>query len=350
MMGQKSMRVKRTLLLLTAMAATLIAASGVALAVNKVCSSGSTQSNPCSGTTGIDTLIGTSGVDYIKGLAGNDKISGGAGNDTTDGGGGNDTYSYKEGWGQDTLIDSGGSADALNFSAVASAGEGVDADLRPELSGDSVDGPNGERIDLSSGTVVEKITGSSKLDFIRTAGATNTLQPGPGTGGAFFVDFGGCPSTFCSSAIPASNDTYSGFAASGYGPVQIRDFGGKADTDKLVLPFASTDVYFEVSSTDNDGADDTLLLMTSSTDSVQIFGQLDPHYEIGSHIEQIRFTDVTMTIGSETAVQALNAASALDATEKEKRSKAAKKIKAAAEKKAQDLDEKLPASGAEDKR
>jgi Ca2+-binding RTX toxin-like protein len=86
MMGQQTMMVRRTLLLLGVMVATLIAASGVALAVNKVCSSGSTQANPCSGTTGIDTLIGTSGVDYIKGLAGNDKISGGAGYDTTDGG------------------------------------------------------------------------------------------------------------------------------------------------------------------------------------------------------------------------------------------------------------------------
>ena len=101
MMGQQTMRVKRTLLLLSIMAATLLAASGVALAVNKVCSSGSTQANPCLGTnktkkaSGNDTLIGTSGPDYIKALSGNDNISGGSGNDTTDGGAGNDTYSYK---------------------------------------------------------------------------------------------------------------------------------------------------------------------------------------------------------------------------------------------------------------
>ncbi len=91
------MMVKRTLLLLSVMAATPVVASGVALAVSKVCPSETTQANPCSGTTGIDTLIGTSGPDYIKGLAGNDSNSGGAGNDTTDGGGGNDTYPYRIG-------------------------------------------------------------------------------------------------------------------------------------------------------------------------------------------------------------------------------------------------------------
>ncbi len=41
MMGQ-TMMVKRTLLLLSVMVATLIAASGVALAINKVCPSGTT--------------------------------------------------------------------------------------------------------------------------------------------------------------------------------------------------------------------------------------------------------------------------------------------------------------------
>ena len=49
MMGQ-TMMVKRTLLLISMIVATLIAASGMALAVNKVCPSGM-QTNPCSGTS-----------------------------------------------------------------------------------------------------------------------------------------------------------------------------------------------------------------------------------------------------------------------------------------------------------
>jgi hypothetical protein len=363
MMGQKTMMVKRTLLVLSVMLATLIAASGVAFAVNKVCSSGSTQSNPCSGTTGKDTLIGTGGVDYIKGLAGNDNISAGAGNDTTDGGGGNDTYSYKEGWGQDTLIDSGG-IDALNFSAVQSAGLGVFVQLSGDNGGSNyIQGPNGALVNLPSGPpVIEKITGSSGHDEIRTGALANTLQPGSGTGGANLTDWGGCPSTYCSSNIPVSSDTYSGFAASGYGSVVINDWGGTAD--KLVLPFASTDVYFEAYNADNDQADDSLMMLTSSTDSVDIEAQLEPIYTGGGtqqkgFIEQIVFTNGTMTIGSETAAQTLSAeaqveklneTSNLDMAEKEKRSKAAKKIKAEAEKKAQDLDEKLSASGVEKKR
>jgi Ca2+-binding RTX toxin-like protein len=110
MMGRhkKTTMAKRTLLLVGMMAATLVTASGMALAVSKVCPPGTTQANPCAGTKGIDSLVGTGGADYITGLAGNDKISGGNGDDTTDGGVGNDTYSYKGGWGIDTLIDSGG--------------------------------------------------------------------------------------------------------------------------------------------------------------------------------------------------------------------------------------------------
>jgi Ca2+-binding RTX toxin-like protein len=361
MMGQKTMMVKRTLLLLSVVVATLIAASGVAFAVSKVCPSGSTEANPCSGTTGIDTLIGTSGPDYIKGLAGNDKISGGAGNDTTDGGGGNDTYSYKDGWGHDLLRDTGGSADHLNFSAVGSSGgDGVTAYLLGNSTDNDLFGPDGEELTLPSGTFIEKVTGSSGEDYIDTGPGANTLRPGPGTGGAYFVDEGGMPNEF-----PASSDTYSGFSASGYGEVSIEDHGGTAD--KLVLPFASTDAYFEAYNPDGGPAADDLLIMTSSTDSIYIYGQLEPNGTQKGHIEQIQFTDEILTIGSETAqeqtlsgakttdsaearVAELNEASSLDAAEKEKRKEAAKKIIEEAKKKAQDLDKKHSPSGAEKKR
>lgn len=168
--------------------------------------------------------------------------------------------------------------------------------------------------------------GSSKRDSIFTGGATNTLRPGPGTGGAEFIDQGGCSSSTCSTPIPASNDTYSGLAASGYGIVVIRDHGGTAD--RLALPFASTDAYFGAG---DNGAADLLSIETSSTDRVVIYGQLEP---FGSqnpqdgHIEQIQFTDETLSIGgegqaqslgatsAEAQVAALNEASNLDAAEK----------------------------------
>jgi hypothetical protein len=63
---------RRALLLLLALVAALLAASGAALAVSKVCPKGTTQAKPCSGTNAADKLTGTSKTDYINGRAGND--------------------------------------------------------------------------------------------------------------------------------------------------------------------------------------------------------------------------------------------------------------------------------------
>lgn len=115
-----------------------------------------------------------------------------------------------------------------------------------------------------------------------------------------------------------------------------------SSADKLVLPFASTDVYFEARNGDGDAAADHLRIMTSATDSLTIVGQLEPNGQQKGHIEQIQFTDETMSIGGESQAQtlngaetagnaeaqvaALNEASDLDAAEKEERAKAAKKV------------------------
>jgi hypothetical protein len=72
---------RRALLLLLAVVAALIAASGAALAVSKVCPSGTTQAKPCVGTNAGDKLTGTVKTDYINGLAGNDVQIGLLGND-----------------------------------------------------------------------------------------------------------------------------------------------------------------------------------------------------------------------------------------------------------------------------
>jgi hypothetical protein len=57
-------------------------------------------------------------VDHImQGGAGNDILVGGAGNDTLIGGSGNDMYLFNRGGGQDLVVDSGGSADTMAFSA-----------------------------------------------------------------------------------------------------------------------------------------------------------------------------------------------------------------------------------------
>lgn len=343
---------RRVVFLLITMVAALVMASGVALAVNKVCPSGTTQLDPCKGTaktntsSGNDTLIGTPGIDYIMALSGNDKISAGAGNDTTNGGAGNDTYSYRNGMGTDTVVDASG-IDTLNFSAMSG---GIRASLYPGNTSFPANWVNDSSfarlvtVSSNPGNVIEKVVGSANGDdFIQTGEAANILQPGPGPGGATLIDLGGCDSSNVGNPpdcgnppyppVPASNDTYSGFSAGGYGAVSISDLGGTAD--RLILPFDSTDAYFEASDSDNNGSLDSLLIMSTSTDSVFIFGQLVPYLGRAGHIETIQFTDGNFSIGSASAavsstgtsqVDASNAASTLGATKKEELAKAAKKI------------------------
>ena len=67
---------KRLVLLLTAMALTLVLASGVALAVNKV---GTNGPDTLRGPNGADNLLGRGGNDVLLALAGRDNVLGGTG-------------------------------------------------------------------------------------------------------------------------------------------------------------------------------------------------------------------------------------------------------------------------------
>ncbi|MDQ3864389.1 MAG: hypothetical protein M3317_13020, partial [Actinomycetota bacterium] len=69
---------RRTMLLLATMALTLLVASGLALAVNKI---GTQGRNFLKGTDKADNLIGQGETDLIFGLAGNDNLIGGSGKD-----------------------------------------------------------------------------------------------------------------------------------------------------------------------------------------------------------------------------------------------------------------------------
>jgi Ca2+-binding RTX toxin-like protein len=69
---------RRTVVLLATMVLTLLVASGVAWAVNKV---GTNGHDFLRGTNGSDNLVGRGGIDWIEGRGGNDVISGGPGND-----------------------------------------------------------------------------------------------------------------------------------------------------------------------------------------------------------------------------------------------------------------------------
>jgi Ca2+-binding RTX toxin-like protein len=74
---------RRVILLLAAMAATLVVASGVALAVNKI---GTDGPDTLRGTNGDDNLLGKGGNDILFGLGGRDNLLGGPGKDIVLGG------------------------------------------------------------------------------------------------------------------------------------------------------------------------------------------------------------------------------------------------------------------------
>jgi Ca2+-binding RTX toxin-like protein len=74
---------RRTIVLLTTMALTLVVASGVALAVTEI---GGPGPNTLRGTNGADNLLGNSGNDTLYGLGGRDNLLGGPGKDIVSGG------------------------------------------------------------------------------------------------------------------------------------------------------------------------------------------------------------------------------------------------------------------------
>lgn len=277
---------------------TLVFAGGMAMAVTRQCPSGTTEADPCKGTaktrnaSGSDILVGTSGLDYITALSGNDWINAAGGGteptpDTTDGGSGNDTYSYRDGFGVDTLKDSAGT-DTVNLSAATT---GVNIGLIPEWQSfghNRVFESTSHKVNFSSGTVIERAVGSSGDDEILGGKEGNTLKPGPGgiLNEDVLTDWGGCSSAQClpgnGSSLPASNDTYKGFRL---GTSYITDYGGNADTLDL-SPLSSDEVHFELSG-------DTLIIYLGSVNNqVQILNYLSSRQ---FRIERIMFSDTTVT-------------------------------------------------------
>jgi Ca2+-binding RTX toxin-like protein len=120
---------RRVILLLTVMAATLIVASGLAWAVNKI------------GTNGPDTLRGTNGDDNLLGKGGNDKLFGLGGTDNLLGGSGKDIV-----LGGNERSAGGGDKDLVGGSGNDGVLGGLGADnILGEAGNDLVaDGPNRE--------------------------------------------------------------------------------------------------------------------------------------------------------------------------------------------------------------
>jgi Ca2+-binding RTX toxin-like protein len=135
---KKEKRMRRTIVLLTTMAMTLLVATSVAVAATVDCPDNTTSSILCKGTIGDDTMTGTEatyhdpiesfvwgdkifgygGNDTLKARGGPDELDGGPGNDTLSGGNGKDTYLFEDNWGVDTITSPQPRGDILDFSKL----------------------------------------------------------------------------------------------------------------------------------------------------------------------------------------------------------------------------------------
>jgi hypothetical protein len=138
---------RRTGVLFAATLLALVVFSGVALAATIACQAevqcfGTKRADTLNGSEGKDfmaakgrgdTLNGFGGYDLMNGQGGADKLFGGADNDVLDGGSGSDvlsggegldSYYFGDGWGKDTISDSG-PRESLLFIHYPESGPGV---------------------------------------------------------------------------------------------------------------------------------------------------------------------------------------------------------------------------------
>jgi Ca2+-binding RTX toxin-like protein len=148
----------------------------------------------------------------------NDIITGGSGNDTLTGGAGNDVFRFDtdNALGSDTIDESGGGIERLNFSATTTRAVSID------LSNPAAQVVNvGLTLTLSAGNTIENVTGGALGDTITGNALNNTLEGGGGndllTGGA-------------------GNDTYRFDTDNALGSDTINESGGGVDR----LDFSAT--------------------------------------------------------------------------------------------------------------
>ena len=163
---------RRAVLLLAMVALTLLAASGVALAVNKT---GTDSPDTLRGTNGDDNLLGRGGNDDLLGLGGSDNLLGGPGKDWVLGG-----SEREPGGGDKNLVGGGGNDGVLG-------GDGSDNALGGS-GNDYVFGANGS----------DSLTGEEGKDYLVGWRGPDRLVGGEGTDVLWEYPFG-----------ETSKDTYS---------------------------------------------------------------------------------------------------------------------------------------------
>jgi Ca2+-binding RTX toxin-like protein len=133
----------------------------------------------------IENVTGGALGDTITGNALNNVIEGGGGNDVLAGGAGNDTYLFDtdNALGSDTINESGGGVDTLNFSATTTRAVSID------LGNAAAQVVNaGLTLTLSAGNTIENVTGGALGDTLTGNSLNNVIEGGGGndvlTGGA----------------------------------------------------------------------------------------------------------------------------------------------------------------------
>jgi Ca2+-binding RTX toxin-like protein len=132
------------------------------------------------------TLNGGDGDDVLEGGAGNDTLEGGGGNDTLIGGAGNDTYRFDtdNALGSDTINESGGGVDRLDFSATTTRAVGINlgnAAAQVVNAGLTLTFSAGNTIEnVAGGALGDTITGNALNNVIVGGGGNDTLRGGPG--------------------------------------------------------------------------------------------------------------------------------------------------------------------------
>lgn len=124
------------------------------------------------GNTLANRLSGLGGNDSLKGSDADDTLVGGAGNDSLTGGSGSDAYNFNADTplGTDTLDETGGGFDLLDFTETTALGLSVDL----AVAGTQVVNANLSLI-LGSGAVVEHVFGGKGDDLLRGNALLNIL-------------------------------------------------------------------------------------------------------------------------------------------------------------------------------
>ncbi len=200
------------------------------------------------GIANIENVTGGSGDDILSGTEYANRLSGGPGDDTLTGGAGDDTYVLNPA-GTDTIIETGGGSDTLDYSSFTA---GVEVNLSTEAAPGTAPASN-----ISN---IENVTGGSGNDTLTGDGNANVLNGGPGDD---------------TMAGGAGNDSYVLTPDGGADTLTEADGGG---TDTIYGPDVDTDWIITAADYDLDGdgiLDDLLLgpdsgLITGGTSFVGI--------------------------------------------------------------------------------